>query len=192
VQFFIMLYTLFFFLRDGNLILNKAMYLLPLGDRYEKILFQRFVSTSCATLKGTLLIGLIQGLLGGMALFIADVHGSAFWGMIMVVICIIPNLGAVIILGPAALILFILGNFWPAVIVIIFMVTASFIDNILRPPLVGKDAQMHPLFIFFATLGGLLTFGITGVVIGPVITAFLLSMWDIYEEKYKKQLSNPD
>lgn len=192
IQFFIMLYTLYFFLKEGDIFLKKIMYLLPLGDKYEKILYRRFVATSKATLRGTMLIGLIQGTMGGLALFFTGVPGSVFWGVVMVFLCMIPSIGTAIILIPSAIILFILGSFWQAVILIIVMFVSSFIDNILRASVVGKDAQMHSLFIFFATIGGLLAFGITGVIIGPVITAFLLSMWQIYMEKYKSDLARAD
>lgn len=192
VQFFIMLYALFYFLRDGEKILARLMHLLPLGDQYEKKLYSRFVSTARATLKGTLLIGLIQGSIGGLAFFIAGVPASIIWSLIMVVLCIIPSIGASLILLPGAIVLLLLGNIWQAVVVLIALVISGAIDNILRGPLVGKDTQMHPLFIFFATLGGLLAFGFSGIVIGPVVTAFLLSIWEIYEHKYKIDLDKED
>ncbi|EKD78882.1 MAG: permease [uncultured bacterium] len=188
IQFFIMLYTLYFFLKDGPKFLKKLMHLLPLGDVYEERLYHRFVSTTRATLKGTVLIGAIQGTIGGLALVITGVPAAVFWGVIMVVLSIIPGVGASIVLIPTIVVLAIIGQWWQAVIVLIALIIASVIDNFLRGPLVGKDTQMHPLFIFFATLGGLLAFGISGVVIGPVITAFLMSIWQIYEEKYHGDL----
>ncbi|EKD76277.1 MAG: permease [uncultured bacterium] len=187
-QLFIMLYTLYYFMQDGEKLLKRLMHLLPLGDRYELILYQRFVSTSRATLKGTLLIGLIQGTIATIAFLIADVPASIFWGMIMVMLAIIPGVGGSIVMIPAIVIMLLLGNYWQAAVIAVGLVISSTIDNFLRGPLVGKDAQMHPLFIFFSTLGGILAFGISGIVIGPVITAFLLSLWQIYEEKYKTQL----
>jgi len=192
VQFFVMMYALYYFLKDGEKILKKLMYLLPLGDRYEKMLYGRFVSTARATLKGTVVIGLIQGIIGGLAFLITGVPAAAFWGMIMIILSIIPAVGAFVILLPAAIIMFLMGNMWQAVVILVALVAASSIDNFLRGPLVGKDAQMHPLFIFFATLGGLLAFGISGVVIGPVLAAFLLSIWRIYEQKYKPELDKAD
>lgn len=192
IQFFIMLYTLYYFLRDGRKIMEKLVYLIPLGDTYEKALFNRFVSTARATLKGTLVIGVVQGLIGTIAFLITGVPASVFWGLIMIILSIIPGIGAAIILLPAAVIMFITGNIWQGVVIVIALVASSIIDNVLRGPLVGKDAQMHPLLIFFATLGGLLSFGISGVVIGPIITAFFLSIWEIYGEKYKTDLSRSD
>lgn len=188
IQLFIMLYTLFYFLQDGEKMLKRLMHLLPLGDRYELILYERFVSTTRATLKGTMLIGLIQGTIGAVAFLIAGVPASIFWGMIMVLFSIIPGVGGSLVMIPALVIMLLLGNYWQAAVIAAGLIIGGGIDNILRGPLVGKDAQMHPLFIFFSTLGGLLAFGISGIVIGPVITAFLLSLWQIYEDKYKTDL----
>lgn len=192
IQLFIMLYSLYFFLKEGDVILKKIMYLLPLGDHYEEIIYNRFVSTARATIKGVLLIGLIQGSLAGFVLYLAGVPGSAFWGVIMIFLCMIPSLGSFIILLPAGIILLIMGHVWQAIFVVGSMLLIGVLDNLIRGPLVGKDAQMHPLFIFFSTLGGLLTFGLSGVIIGPIITAFLLSMWRIYAEKYKNDLIKQD
>lgn len=192
IQFFIMLYTLFYFLKDGDKILKKLMHLIPLGDNYEKELFRQFVSTARATLKGTFVIGLIQGLIGGAAFLITGVPAAAFWGVIMIVLSIIPGVGAAVILLPGVIIMFLMGNIWQGIVILVAMIIASAIDNVLRGPLVGKDTQMHPLLIFFATVGGLLTFGLSGVVIGPVLVAFLLSMWKIYEQKYQVELDRED
>lgn len=188
IQFFIMLYTLYFFLKDGKEFLKKLMHLLPLGDAYEQQLYQRFVSTTRATLKGTIVIGVVQGGIGTLALLVTGVPAAVFWGVIMVVLSIIPGIGASVILLPTVIILLVLGQWWQAAIILIALILAGTIDNVLRGPLVGKDTQMHPLLIFFATLGGLLSFGISGVVIGPVITALLMSIWQIYEQKYHGDL----
>ncbi|MFA6475541.1 MAG: AI-2E family transporter [Patescibacteria group bacterium] len=188
IQLFIMLYTLFFFLKDGSHFLKTIMHLLPLGDTYEERLYDRFVSTTRATLKGTIVIGVIQGTAGCITLLLAGVPGALFWGVIMIVCSIIPGVGTSLVLIPTLITLVIMGQWWPAVIVLIGWLFATTIDNFIRGPMVGKDAQMHPLFILFATLGGLLSFGLSGVVIGPVITALLLSIWQIYEEKYHDDL----
>lgn len=188
VQLFIMLYTLFYFLRDGESFLKQLMHLLPLGDRYERMLYERFVSTTRATLKGTLLIGVIQGTIGGIAFVVAGIPAAVFWGMVMVVLSIIPGVGAAVVMIPTIIILFFIEHYWQAGVILVALVIASFTDNILRGPLIGKDAQMHPLLIFFATIGGIVAFGVSGIVIGPVLTAFLLSIWQIYEEKYRGAL----
>jgi len=192
IQILVLFYALFYFLRDGEMILKKLMYLLPLGDENEKILFSRFVSTVRATLKGTVVIGIAQGLIGGLAFMIVGVPGSAFWTMLMVVLSIIPNIGAGLILIPTILVYIILGKWWAVAVLVIATFLINIIDNILRGPLVGKDIQMHSLWIFFATLGGLGAFGISGIIIGPVLVAFALNVWEMYSRKYKTQLEQAD
>lgn len=108
----------------------------------------------------------------------------------MTILSIIPAVGAGLVWGPAGIILLFIGNIWQGVFVLSFgILVISFIDNILRPKLVGNDTEMHPLLVFFATLGGLITFGIIGFVIGPVIMALFLSLWDIYGKEFKSQLN---
>lgn len=192
IQFFIMLYALYYFIKDGESLLKKLMYIIPLGDKNEKKLYSDFVSTAKATLKGTLLIGLIQGVIGALAFLVTGIPGFAFWGLVMVILSIIPSVGASLILVPAAVIMLLVGNIWQAIVILIFVLVVSLVDNFLRVPLVGKDIQMHPLFIFFATLGGLLAFGISGIIIGPIITSFLISIWGIYKDKYKPYLDVAD
>lgn len=185
---FVMLYSLFFFLRDGEQMLKKLMHLLPLGDTYEKQLYQRFVSTARATLRGTFLIACVQGFLGAIDLWIAQIPGAAFWGVVMVVFACIPGIGSMAILVPTAIILVVTGAYWQAGVVVVGAFIAWMIDSFVRGPVVGHDIKMHSLLICCATIGGLATFGISGIVMGPVIAAFLVNLWKIYEEKYQVDL----
>lgn len=188
VNLFVMLYALYYMLKDGPRWLQGLMHLVPLGDKNEKILYERFISTSKATLKGTLLIGGVQGTLGGLLFWATGLPSAAFWGLVMIVLSIIPAAGPPLIWIPAAIYLFATGHVVPAVIVIIGGVLIGFVDNLLRPKLVGKDIQMHPIIILLSTIGGLSLFGISGVVIGPMIAAFFLAFVQMYEGKYKKEL----
>jgi len=187
---FIMLYTLYYFLKDGPKILKRLMHLSPLGDKYETMLYERFTSTTRATLKSTLIVGGIQGFLSGMLFWITGIQGAFVWGVIMVIIAIIPAIGTPVVLIPAAIIMLVLGNVWQGITLLIGALVVSFIDNLIRPPLVGKDIQMHPLVVFFATLGGLIIFGVSGFVIGPIIAALYTSIMSIYEHYYKTELEN--
>lgn len=187
-MFFIMLYTLFYFFTDGPRMLKRLMYLSPLGDKYEALLYERFTSAARATLKSTILIGGIQGTLGGILFWTTGIPSPFIWGVIMVIVAILPALGAPLIIVPAAIIQFFLGNFWQAVALAIGALVISLIDNFLRPPLVGHDIQMHPLIVLFTTLGGLMIFGISGFVIGPIIAALFLAIMNIYVFYYKKEL----
>lgn len=190
VMFIIMIYTLFFFLKDGEKMLKKLAHISPLGGKHEAIMYKKFTSTARAVLKGTLIVGGIQGFLGGALFYAVGIEGALIWGIIMMLFSVVPGFGSYVVWLPAALVMFILGNIWQGFALIIFgALVISTIDNFLRPILVGKDTQMHPLLILFSTLGGLVFFGISGFIIGPIVTALLLSLWEMYEQYYKEELS---
>lgn len=190
VMFFIMFYALFFFLKDGEKALKWLSKISPLGDKHEMVMYKRFTSTARAVLKGTIIVGAVQGFLGGALFYITGIENALIWGIIMAMLSVVPGFGSYVIWLPAALIMFALGNVWQALLIIIVgTIVISTIDNFLRPILVGKDTQMHPLLILFSTLGGLVLFGISGFIIGPIITALLLSLWEMYENYYKQKLN---
>lgn len=190
LHFFIMIYILFFFLRDGEKILKKIKYLLPLGDRRETRLFNRFVSTVRATIKGTLIIALVQGFIGALLFWLVGISAPVLWGALMAFLSIIPAVGSFIIWGPAGLILIMSGSLFNGVLVLVIgAVVISSVDNVLRPPLVGRDTAMPDALVLISTLGGLTMFGISGFVIGPVIAAFFLSMWNMFAEQYGQDLA---
>lgn len=186
---FVMFFTLFYFLIDGKGALRYFMQLSPLKNEHDKLLITKFVSISRATLKGTLVVGVIQGFLGGLAFWIAGIPSPAIWGLIMVLFSIIPMVGTGIIWLPAGLIMLFLGNIWQGAFILeVGIGVISVIDNILRPRLVGKDTQMHPLMIFFATLGGISFFGLPGFIIGPIIVSLFMALGEIYSIEFRDQL----
>jgi len=186
---FVMYFSLYYFLIEGKSVIEKVMYLSPLKDKYEKELTHKFTSMTRATLKGTIIVGIVQGFLGGLMFWIAGIPSFVVWGVIMVILSIIPAIGSGIVWAPVGIVLLFVGNIWQGIFVLTFGgIFISFIDNILRPKLVGKDTEMHPLLVFFATLGGLITFGIIGFIIGPVIMALFLALWEIYGKEFKSQL----
>lgn len=186
---FVLFFSLFYFLIDGKRAVGYLMRLSPLRDEHEKLLFQKFISISRATLKGTLIVGLIQGFLGGIAFWIAGVPSPIIWGIFMAILSLIPMIGAGIIWFPASILLLLTGNIWEGTFLLLFGVgIVSTIDNILRPKLVGRDTQMHPLLVFFATLGGISLFGISGFLIGPIILSLFMALADIYSSEYASEL----
>lgn len=191
-QFFILLYTMFFFLMDGGPLLRKILYYLPLGDEDESRMVERFTSVARATIKGTLLIGLIQGILAGLAFWVAGIDGAVFWGTLMILMSIIPGIGTGLIWIPAALILILTDHLWRGIGLALFcaLIVGS-IDNVLRPRLVGRDTQMHDLLILFGTMGGLLLFGVLGFIIGPIVAALFVTVWDIYGTVFRDVLPAP-
>jgi predicted PurR-regulated permease PerM len=187
--FVIFLYTLFFFLKEGDQILNRILYYLPLTDDDERRMLDRFTSVTRATLKGTFVIGVLQGTFAGVAFWVVGIDSALFWGTIMTVLSVIPAVGAAFIWVPAALILAASGAFAKAIGLFVFCgLLVGSVDNLLRPRLVGKDTQMHELLIFFGTLGGISLFGLIGFIIGPIIAALFATVWDIYGETFKEFL----
>ena len=182
----IVLYTLFFFLIDGDRLLFYMLYYLPLNDEDETKLLQRFTSVTRATLKGTAVIGFLQGALAGLALYFAGIPSSLFWAVAMMVLSVVPGVGTALIWIPAVIYLIGGGNVGEAVAVAVFcIVVVGTGDNLLRPKLVGNDTQLHELLIFFSTLGGLLMFGFMGFVIGPIIAALFVTLWELYGHEFK-------
>jgi predicted PurR-regulated permease PerM len=185
----IMLYTMFFFLIDGHKLMAKILYYLPLKDPDEHRMLDKFTSVTRATLKGTAAIGILQGTLAGGAFAVVGIPSAVFWGTLMAILSIIPGIGSALIWVPAVIILAATGSFAKAIGLAIFcaLVVGS-LDNLLRPILVGKDTQMHELMIFFGTLGGIIMFGMVGMIIGPIISALFITVWDIYGVAFKDYL----
>jgi predicted PurR-regulated permease PerM len=186
---FIVFFTLYYFLIHGEKLVDRLMFLSPLKNAHEKLLIDRFVSMSRATIKGTLVIGFIQGALGGILFAIVGLSSPIIWGIVMMFLSLIPMFGSGLVWFPAAIILLLLGKIWQGVTVLLVgMLIISTIDNVLKPKLVGKDTQMHPLVVLFATLGGITLLGFLGFIIGPIIVALFLTLWHIYEIEFTRQL----
>ncbi len=178
---FVMLYAAFFFMIDGRSILRKILYYLPLAADEEDRMVARFVSVTRATIKGTLVIGAIQGALGGVAFWVVGIEGAALWATAMAVLSVIPGIGAAIVWLPAVLYLFAVGELGAAIGLLLWCsIVVGTVDNLLRPWLVGKDTQMPDLLIFLTTIGGIVLFGAAGIVIGPLIGALFVTVWDLY------------
>ncbi|MBA4422104.1 MAG: hypothetical protein C0390_03245 [Syntrophus sp. (in: bacteria)] len=183
VQFAIMFYALFFFVRDGEKFLRTVLRIFPLGMGREMLLYNRFIATAYSTLKVTLIIGGIQGALGGIVFLITDTEGALIWGLLMIIMAVVPVVGCSIIWGPAGILMLLSGHIWEGILILASgVLVISMVDNLLRPLLLGKDVEMHPLLIFLSTLGGIVLFGFSGFVIGPIITSMLLAIWDMYAE----------
>lgn len=183
--FFIMLYLLFFFLRDGDKIVDIFIQVLPLGNERERRLFGKFAEVSRATIKGTLVVGVVQGGLGALIFWILGISAPIFWGVLMAILSLLPAVGAAIIWFPAAIILLVTGSIIKGIILIVFgVVVISLVDNLLRPILVGRDTKLPDYLILLATLGGLTVFGISGFVIGPIIAALFVVVWEMFREDY--------
>ncbi len=186
---FVLLYTMFFFLLDGSRLLEKILYYMPLKAADEQRLLGRFTSVTRATLKGTAVIGVLQGGLAGLALALAGIPSAVFWGTVMTVLSILPGIGTALVWAPAAILLVAQGHWVKGVALGAFcaLVVGS-IDNLLRPRLVGKDTEMHDLMILLSTLGGIAMFGIAGFIIGPIAAALFVTLWEMYGVVFRDML----
>ena len=185
----LVLYTFFFFLMDGDRLLQLILFYLPLDDKNEGLLLHRFRSVTVATLKGTAVIGFLQGGLAGIALWMCNIPNAVFWSVTMMLLSVVPGIGAALVWFPAVLYLAFNGQLLYAGSLFAFCgLLVGTIDNVLRPKLVGNDTQLHELMIFFSTIGGLLTFGFSGFIIGPIIAALFVTVWEIYGVEFKNWL----
>lgn len=189
VDFFMMLYAMFFFLMDGRRYLDSMLRHLPLRDAEQEQMLERFVSVTRATLKGTLFIGIIQGALGGLIFALLGIPGAVLWGILMIVVSVLPVVGGALVWVPAAVTLAIQGEWFRSLILVLFcaLVIGS-VDNLLRPRLVGQDTQMSDLLVLFSTLGGIAGFGPLGFIIGPIIAALFVTVWEIFGKAYRRDL----
>jgi predicted PurR-regulated permease PerM len=185
---FIMFFSLFYLLIDGSTLVKKIMKLSPLKEKYEIILIEKFNSITRATIKGTTLIAMLQGALSGLLFFSTGVPSPALLGILSTIASTIPSVGAGLIWLSVAVLMAIFGFFPQALIILIGGLLISTIDNFIRPRLVGTDTQMHPLLILFSTLGGIVFFGFSGFIVGPIIMSLFVSLWDIYALEFKSQL----
>lgn len=184
---FITLYALYYCYLDGRSFLKWFKGVLPLSEEQSEGLLADFFNTSKATLKAVLVIGAVQGILGGIAFWICGVPTPFFWTILMVVASIIPAVGAQIILLPVAGILMLIGNFGTGIGLLLWsLIVVANIDNLLRPKLVKREVNLHELLIFLSSIGGIITFGFFGFLIGPVIAALLKASFAMYTEIYRK------
>jgi len=185
LQLFVFLYALFFFYLRGEETLARILGYLPLAATEKEQLLERFVSVARATLRGSLLIGVIQGGVAGLAFWAAGVPGAAFWGTVMIVFSILPAIGSGLVWVPAVIYLYLAGETLAAILLLIWCaVVVGSIDNLLRPLLIGKDARMSDLMILLSTLGGIALFGAVGFVVGPIVAALFVTVWQIYGEAF--------
>lgn len=188
---FIMFFAFYYFLVDGDRAIRYLTRISPLRDEHDALLMEKFGAMAHATMKGTFLIGLVQGTLGGLAFWVAGIPSPMVWALIMMVCSVIPMAGAGLVWGPAAIILLLLGDVWQGLFILgIGMGVISTVDNILRPKLVGQNTHMHPLLVLFSSLGGITTFGLSGFIIGPVCLALFLALLEIYSLEFGRELKH--
>jgi len=180
----LMLYFLFFFVRDWERMLDGIVRALPLGDERERRLFAKFAEVSRATIKGTLVVAVVQGAIGGALFAVVGIDAAVLWGVVMALFSLLPAIGAAFIWVPAAIVLLATGAIWKGIVLIVGGVfVIGLADNILRPILVGHETKMPDYLVLLSTLGGLAVFGIAGVVIGPLVASLFLVVWEMLAEE---------
>jgi predicted PurR-regulated permease PerM len=188
VSFFVMLYLLFFLLRDGRELAASAARAMPLKQAHTTRLLTQFATVVRATVKGNVVVALVQGTLGGLAFWTLGIAGPLLWGAVMALLSLLPAVGAALVWGPVAIYLASTGSVLPALGLTLWgVLVIGLVDNVLRPILVGRDTRMPDYLVLIATLGGLTVFGLNGFVIGPVIAAMFLVTWDIFAQARQEQ-----
>ncbi|WP_462383916.1 AI-2E family transporter [Pseudomonas sp. Marseille-QA0892] len=183
IGFGVMLYLLFFFIRDGAQLVYRIRRAIPLGDAQKRRLFSKFTRVVRATVKGNIVVAVTQGALGGIIFWLMDIPSALLWAVLMAFLSLLPAVGAGLIWGPVALYFMFTGALVQGIILTAYgVVVIGLVDNILRPILVGKDTKMPDYVILISTLGGLSLFGLNGFVIGPLIAALFISSWAMFSK----------
>jgi predicted PurR-regulated permease PerM len=181
VGLFVMLYLLFFLLRDGQSLATRIKHAIPLSSKYKQRLFSNFTTVIRATVKGNVLVAAAQGALGGMIFWFLDVQAPLLWAVVMAFLSLLPAVGAALVWAPVAVYFLVTGAVWQGVVLIAFgVLVIGLVDNVLRPVLVGKDTKMPDYLVLLSTLGGMALFGLNGFVIGPVVAALFIACWELF------------
>lgn len=185
---FIYLYCLYFFFKDGADILSQIFDTIPMKEKEKKAIAEKFVTVTRATIKGTFIIGLIQGGIGGVAIYVLGLKGAVVWGVVLMFLSIIPNMGAVLVWLPAAIVLFITGRILNGILMILIGGgLIAMVDYLLRPRLIGDDISIHQVLILIGVFGGIALFGIFGFLIGPIIMALFVTLWDLFGKIFREE-----
>jgi predicted PurR-regulated permease PerM len=184
VSFFLMLYLLFFFLRDGRELSQRLKEAIPLRAEQKRALFNKFAIVIRAMFKGTILVAALQGILGGLIFWFLGLPAPALWGVVMAFLSLLPAIGSALIWFPVALYLLATGAVWEGLVLIAYgALVIGLVDNLLRPFLIGMDTKLPDYVVLISTLGGIAIFGLNGFIIGPVIAAMFIATWDIFSTR---------
>jgi predicted PurR-regulated permease PerM len=186
---FIFIYSLYFFLVHGSKMVEKMHQYIPLMRSDSELILDRGITVIRASLKGILIIGFLQGFLMAIAFWVVGIQGAAFWGAIVVVLSAIPGVGAPLVWVPAVVYLLTIGKIgWAIGLVLWGALVVGLVDNILRPAVVGRDAKLPDLLILVSILGGLSLFGASGILIGPILAAIVVTALEIYRHMFSTEL----
>ena len=186
VSFGVMLYMLFFMLRDGVKIAGMVKRAIPLDDDTKRHLMQKFTTVVRATVKGNVVVAMTQGVLGGLIFWFLGLPSALLWGTVMALLSLLPAVGSALVWVPVAVYLLLIGDMLKGMLLIAFgALVIGTVDNLLRPILVGKDTRMPDYLVLVSTLGGLSVFGLSGFVVGPLVAALFVASWDLFVTRQK-------
>lgn len=179
----VMLYLLFFLLRDGDRLLTRVKEAVPLHAEQKTLLLNRISLVVRATVKGGIAVAIVQGMLGGFAFWLLGIPAPLLWTVVMAFLSLLPAIGAAIVWAPVALYLLASGSLWSGLFLIGYgVIVIGLVDNLLRPFLVGKSTKLPDYVVLISTLGGIEVFGLNGFVIGPLIAAIFMVSWETFRK----------
>ncbi|GLU25799.1 AI-2E family transporter [Brucella sp. NBRC 12950] len=189
ISFGIMIYLLFFLFRDGAELGEKIRQAIPLSEDYKNQFVEKFAAVIRATVKGNIIIALVQGTIGGVTFWLLGIEAALLWGVMMTIFSLLPVVGASLVWGPAA-IWFAVNGMWVQTIILILVgvLIIGLIDNLLRPPLVGKGTRMPDFVVLISTIGGISLVGINGFVVGPMIAAMFIAAWSLLAQEQNTKI----
>ena len=181
VRLFVMLYLLFFLLRDGDELFRIIKDAVPLRAEQQRALFSKFATVIRATVKGTIVVAVLQGALGGLIFWFLGIRAALLWAVVMAFLSLLPAVGAALVWLPVAIYFVVTGAVWQGLVLVAYgVLVIGLVDNLLRPILVGTDTKMPDYVVLISTLGGIEIFGVNGIVLGPLIAAMFTVVWDIF------------
>ena len=193
VDFGVMLYLIFFLLRDGKELVARIWAATPLAPEHKRELAIKFITVIRATVKGNLAVAAAQGALGGLIFWILGIQGAVLWAVVMAFLSLLPAVGAGLVWGPVAIYFLATGAVTKGLILAAYgVLVIGLVDNVLRPLLVGKDTKMPDYVVLISTLGGMALFGLSGFVLGPAIAALFMAAWELFatmQEQEEKLLN---
>ncbi|MFA5829647.1 MAG: AI-2E family transporter [Candidatus Gracilibacteria bacterium] len=186
---FLLFFSLYYLFKDGKMITQKLIQLSPLSLKYDLELFKKFKEMSKLTLVSIFLVSVIKGIAGGLSFLIVGIPNPLFWGTAMAIFSVVPIIGPAIVWLPAGIFLLVNGNIIGGIFVLVWgTLIVSTLDNIFQAYFVGNQANLNQLLVFFAIFGGLVMFGLSGLIFGPLILTLCLTLLHIYQLEYRSIL----
>lgn len=191
IQLGAMLYLMFFLLRDGRYIVNQLTAALPLGQQREELLLSKIYTVVNSTIKGNIIVAVVQGVLGGVFFYFIGMPKVLLWTVAMIIAALVPAVGAAIIWAPVGLFLAFTGEMAKGIALLVYGALAiSLIDNFLRPRLVSRDTRLPDYLVLLSTAGGLILMGVDGFIFGPLIAGIFIVLWQIFTREFDVDPAN--